>query len=452
MELPMNPTPENQPPTDDTYCQIVIKLIEVIDQKLTAQLNEIIHQPAFQKLEATWRGLQYLVNQSETGETLKIRVLNFKKSEVYTDLIKAIKFDEITLFKKIYENEYCILGGTPYALLVGDYEFDHSIEDLELLKRLSSIAAEAHAPFVANASPKLFGFDSYQELNNPRELAKIFDSVEYAPWNAFRESEDSRYVALTLPRVLSRPPYGEHNQRVEAFPFEEDLEGTDHNKYAWMGSAWPYAARVTDAFAKSGWLANLSGMQNGGKVEGLPIPVFPTDGGGLAMKCPIEVLITDRREYELSNLGFLPLMQVMNASYAVFLGTQSCQKAKVYQNSPDANSSAVLSTKLNHILCMSRFVHYLKIMARYNSKDDIEPREVELSLNNWIQKYVMIDRSSLRNQDSLEFPLSQAHIEVHKVKGKPGHYQLVAYLTLHFKSDVFSCNMRLVASIPWLYR
>jgi type VI secretion system protein ImpC len=279
----MNATPENLHPasddldgtdpmtgvvsrSNDTQSQMVIKLIAVIDRKLTAQLNEIIHHPAFQKLEATWRGLHYLVNQSETGDNLKIRVLNCKKSEVFTDLTKAVEFDQSRLFKNIYETEYCTLGGTPYGLLVCDYEFDQSTEDLKLLNCLSNIAAVAHAPFVANASPNLFGFDSYQELNNPRDLTKIFDRVDYAAWKVFRESEDSRYIALTLPRVLSRLPYGDYSRRVETFAFEEDVDGTDHNKYAWMGSAWAYATRVTSAFSKDGWFVRTSGVNAGGKI------------------------------------------------------------------------------------------------------------------------------------------------------------------------------------------
>src|SRR5438105_7698126 len=267
-----------------------------------------MHAPEFQQLEATWRGLHYLVRQSETGESLKIRVLNVKKRELFKDLAKAVEFDESGLFEKVYEEEYGQLGGQPYGLLVGDYEFDRSAEDVSLLKMVSNVAAASHAPFVAAAGSKLFNMDRFTELSAPRDLAKIFDSVEYAAWKSFRESEDSRYTALTLPRVLSRLPYGAEFKRVTEFNFEESVDGTDHEKYAWMNSAWAYAARVTDAVAKWGWMARTRGVEGGGKVEGLPVHTFPTDEGDIAMKCPTEIAISDRREFELSNLGFLPLL------------------------------------------------------------------------------------------------------------------------------------------------
>ena len=225
------------------------------------------------------------------------------------------------------------------------------------------MAAAAHAPFVAAAGPKMFNLDSFTELANPRDLAKIFDSVEYAAWKSFRESEDSRYVALTMPRVLARLPYGENFKRVDEFNFEENVDGKDHDKYLWMNAAWAYAARITDAFAKYGWMARTRGVEGGGKVEGLPVHTFPTDDGDVAMKCPTEIAISDRREFELSNLGFLPLLHSKDSDFAVFMGAQSCQKPKTYFD-PAANANAELSAKFNCILCTSRFAHYLKVMAR----------------------------------------------------------------------------------------
>ena len=286
-----------------------------IDKKLSSQLNEIMHAPEFQKLEGTWRGLHYFVHQSETGTNLKIRVLNVTKRELFKDLEKAVEFDQSALFKKIYEEEYGQLGGQPYGMLVGDYEFDRGSEDVNMLKMISNVAAAAHAPFVSAASPKLLNMDTFQDLSAPRDLAKIFDGVEYAPWKSFRESDDSRYVALTMPRVLGRLPYGKDFKKVDEFNFEESVTGKEHDKYLWMNSAWAYASRITDAFSKNGWFARSRGVEGGGQVEGLPVHTFPTDDGDVAMKTPTEIAISDRREFELSNLGLMPKVRIMQCSW-----------------------------------------------------------------------------------------------------------------------------------------
>jgi type VI secretion system protein ImpC len=418
-----------------------------IDKKLSAQLNEAMHHPDFQRLEATWRGLHYLVQQSETGDSLKVRVLNVKKPELFKDLEKAVEFDQSTLFKKIYEEEYGQLGGQPYGMLIGDYEFGRSSEDVGLLKMVSNVAAAAHAPFIANASAKMFSFDRFTELPNPRDLAKIFQSVEYAPWKSFRESEDSRYVALTMPHVLGRLPYGEEFKRVSEFNFEEFVDGKDHDKYLWMGAAWAYAARVTDAYAKDGWFARTRGVEGGGKVEGLPVHTFPTDDGDVAMKCPTEIAITDRREFELSNLGFLPLLHAKDRDFAVFMGTQSSQKPKQYFD-PRANANAELSTKLNYMLCVSRFAHYLKVMARDKIGSFMEVKDCERWLNSWIENYVVVNPEGVGEKTKAEKPLSNAKVEVREVKGKPGWYEAVAYLRPHFQLETLTTSMRLVAEVP----
>jgi type VI secretion system protein ImpC len=418
-----------------------------VDKKLTAQLNEIMHDPAVQKLESTWRGLHYLVMQSETGTTLKIRVLNLRKQELFKDLEKAVEFDQSSLFKKIYEEEYGQLGGQPYGMLVGDYEFGRNAEDINLLKMISGVAAAAHAPFVSAASPKLFGMDTFTELANPRDLAKIFDSVEYAAWKSFRESEDSRYVALTMPRVLGRLPYGEKFKRVEEFNFEEQVEGKDHNNYLWMNAAWAYAARITDAFAKYGWLARTRGVEGGGKVEGLPVHTFPTDEGGVAMKCPSEIAISDRREFELSNLGFLPLLHSKGNDFAVFMGAQSCQKPKTYFDAA-ANSNAELSAKFNLILNTSRFAHYLKVMARDKIGSFMEVGQCGVWLNTWINQYVLANPELVGDEEKAKKPLAEARVNVRAVAGKPGSYEAVAYLRPHFQLETLSTSMRLVAEVP----
>ncbi len=420
--------------------------ISEIDKKLSLQLNEIMHAPEFQKLEGTWRGLHYFVHQSETGTNLKIRVLNVTKRELYKDLEKAVEFDQSALFKKIYEEEYGQLGGQPYGMLVGDYEFDRSGEDVNMLKMISNVAAAAHAPFVSAASPKLMNMESFKDLANPRDLAKIFDGVEYAAWKGFRESEDSRYVALTMPRVLGRLPYGSNFKKVDEFNFEESVSGKDHDKYLWMNASWAYASRISDTFSKYGWFARSRGVEGGGLVEGLPVHTFPTDDGDVAMKCPTEIAISDRREFELSNLGFLPLLHAKGTDHAVFMGSQSTQKAKTYFD-PAANANAELSSKFNLLLCTSRFAHYLKVMARDKIGSFMEVKDCSQWLNDWISNYT-VDPDGASDRTKAERPLSEAGVEVRAVKGKPGWYEAVAYLRPHYQLEALSASMRLVAEVP----
>jgi type VI secretion system protein ImpC len=421
--------------------------IKELDKKLSSQLNEIMHSTEFQKLEGTWRGLHYLVHQSETGDHLKLRVLNVTKRELFKDLEKAVEFDQSTMFKKVYEEEYGQLGGEPYGMLLADYEFGRNPEDIDMLKKVSNVAAAAHAPLVSAASPKMFSFDRFTELSAPRDLAKIFSSVEYASWKSFRESEDARYVALTLPHVLARLPYGEAFKRVDAFNFEEFVDGKDHDKYCWTNASWAYAARITDAFAKYGWLARTRGVEGGGKVEGLPVHTFPTDDGDVAMKCPTEIAISDRREFELSNLGFLPLLHSKNRDFAVFMGAQSCQNPKQYFD-PAANSNAELSTKFNYMLNVSRFAHYLKVMARDKIGSHMEVQECENWLNTWINNYVIANPEDAGDEMKARKPLSDARVEVRAVKGKPGWYEAVAWLRPHFQLETLTTSMRLVAEVP----
>jgi len=421
--------------------------INELDKKLTGQLNEVMHHAEFQRLEGTWRGLNYLVMQSETGENLKVRVMNVKKQELFKDLEKAVEFDQSNIFKKVYEDEYGVLGGTPYGMLVSDYEFGRTSEDVNMLKMLSNVAAAAHAPLVANAAAKMFGFERFTEMPNPRDLAKVFESADYAPWKSFRDSEDSRYVALAMPRVLGRLPYGPEFKRVSEFNFEESVDGSNHDKYLWMGAAWAYAARITDAFAKYGWMARSRGVEGGGMVEGLPVHTFPTDEGDVAMKCPTEIAITDRREFELSNLGFLPLLHAKGKDFAVFMGAQSCQKPKTYFD-PAANANAELSAKFNLILNTSRFAHYLKVMARDKIGSFMEVGQCGVWLNNWIQQYVVSNPEDVSDEIKAKKPLADAKVEVRAVKGKPGSYEAIAYLRPHFQLETLSTSMRLVAEVP----
>jgi type VI secretion system protein ImpC len=425
----------------------ILYWIKEIDRNLSNQLNEVMHNPAFQKLESTWRGLHYLVHQSETGETLKIRVLNATKKELSKDLEKAVEFDQSSLFKKIYEEEYGMYGGEPFGLLVGDYEFDHSAQDVKLLQKMSNVAAASHAPFVATAGARLFGLETFTELPNPRDLAMKFQSVEYAAWKSYRDSEDSRYVALTLPHVLARLPYGAKFKPVDEFNFEEDVDGKSHDKYLWMSPAWAYASRITDAFSKDGWFGRIRGPEGGGKVEGLPVHTFPTDDGDLAMKCPTEIAITDRREAELSELGFLGLLHCKNTDYAAFFGAQSNQKPKKYFD-PDANANAELSTKFNYLLCVSRFAHYLKVMARNKIGSYMEAKDCEKWLNSWINNYVISNPEDVDEGTKAKSPLAAAQVKVEEVPGKPGWYEAVAWLRPHFQLEGLRASMRLVARLP----
>jgi len=427
--------------------EVTIKFwISELDKKLTAQLNEVLHNKDFQKLESTWRGLHYLVHQSETGENLKIRILNVTKKELFKDLEKAAEFDQSALFKKIYEEEFGQLGGKPYGMLVGDYEFGRSAEDISLLEMISHVAAAAHAPFISAASAKMLNLQSYNELSKPRDLAKIFEGVEFAAWKAFRESEDSRYVALTMPRVLARLPYGAEFKRVEEFNFEEAVDGTDPEKYLWMNAAWAYATRITDAYSKYGWFARTRGVEGGGKVEGLPLHTFPTDDGTIAMKCPTEIAISDRREFELSNLGFLPVIHSKDTTFAVFMGAQSCQKPKVYFDK-DANANAELSAKINLIMCNSRFAHYLKVMARDKIGSFMTVGDCSRWLNDWIKNFC-VDPAGASDATKAMYPLSDASVKVQEVAGRPGWYEAVAYLKPHFQMETLTTSMRLVASVP----
>ena len=421
------------------------KRIEQIDAFLSAQLNEILHQPEFQKLEASWRGLHYLVHNSETGTQLKIRVLNASKQDLLKDLERASEFDQSGLFKKVYEDEYGMFMGEPFGALIGDYDFSNHPQDIALLERVSNVAAAAHAPFISAAGSGMFGLESFTELNKPRDLSKVFDTVEYAKWKSFRDSEDSRYVALTLPRVLGRLPYGKETVPVEEFDFTE-VAG-DHDDYLWTNAAYSYGTRLTDAFAKYGWCAAIRGVEGGGLVEGLPTHTFKTMDGEVDMKCPTEIGIPDRREFEISNLGFVALCHGKGTDFAAFFGGQSCQKPKLYDRD-DANSNAQLSARIPYILCIARFAHFLKAMARDKIGAAMERAEIEDWLNRWILNYVLENPETAGPKAKAEKPLREARVEVRDVKGKPGSYEAVAYLRPHFQMEELGVSLRLVAELP----
>ncbi|MCC6586041.1 MAG: type VI secretion system contractile sheath large subunit [Bryobacterales bacterium] len=419
--------------------------IAQIDHLVSIQLNEVLHHQAFQKLEGTWRGLKYMMDRSETGESLKIKLLNATKKELLRDLQRAAEFDQSAMFKKVYEEEYGVFGGHPFGALIGDYEFGKSPEDMELLEKVSQVAAAAHAPFITAATSTLFNLDSFTELGSPRDLAKIFDTTEYAKWKSFRNSDDSRYVALTVPHILLREPYGKETRPVDEFDYEEAVDGTDHGKYLWGNAAWALGARITESFAKYNWCAAIRGVEGGGKVEGLCVHNFRTDDGDVAMKCPTEVTITDRREKELAELGFVPLVHCKNTDYAAFFSVQTCQKAKKYDTEA-ATANARLSTNLSYILATARFAHYLKAMMRDKIGSFMSRGQCEDFLNRWIMGYV-ID-SSAPAESKAAHPLSEARVDVLDVPGKPGAYRAVAFMKPHFQLEELTVSMRLVADLP----
>lgn len=420
--------------------------IAELDQQIQNQLNLIMHAPAFQELEGTWRGLNYLVMNTETGTQLKLRLLNASKKELLNDLETAVEFDQSQLFKKIYEEEYGTFGGNPYSCLIGDYTFTRHPQDMEFLSKISGVAAAAHAPFIAAAHPRLFDLDSFEQLGVPRDMAKIFESLELIKWTSFRNSEDSRYVALTLPRVLIRMPYGANTLPAEGLNFEEDVAGANSAKFCWTNPAYILAQRITNAFALYGWTAAIRGVEGGGIVEGLPSYTFKTTDGDIALKCPTETAITDRREKELSDLGFISLCHCKGTDYAAFFGGQTTQKPKKY-NLDDANANASLSARLPYVLAASRFAHYIKVMMRDKIGSFMTKDNISNYLNTWIANYILLNDDAPQTVKA-KYPLREARIDVYDIPGKPGSYRSVVYLRPHFQMEELTASIRLVATLP----
>lgn len=420
--------------------------IAEIDRLVSAQMNEIMHHEDFQKLEGSWRGLHHLIKNSLTGPMLKIKVMSVTKKDMLKDFERALEFDQSAMFKKVYEEEYGTFGGAPFGALIGDFEFGNHPQDMALLENISQVAAAAHAPFLSAASAGMFGWDSFSEMTEVRDVAKIFDRTEYMKWRSFRESEDSRYVGLTMPHVLMREPYGAATRPTESFRFEEDVDGKDHKKYLWGNAAYALGTRLTEAFSMYGWCVAIRGVEGGGLVQGLPTHTFQTDEGEVAMKCPTEVAITDRREKEFSDNGFIPLVHCKGTDYAAFFGTQSGNKAKKY-DSEAANANARLSTQLQYIFAVSRFAHYLKSMMRDKIGSFMSRKDCELFLNQWINNYVTDDDTASASTKA-QYPLREARVDVSEIPGKPGCYRAVAFMRPHFQLDELSVSLRLVADLP----
>ena len=426
--------------------QMISARVAQIDHLVSIQLNEVLHNAQFQKLEATWRGLKYLMDQSETGTQLKIRILNASKKDLLRDLQRAPEFDQSAMFKKVYEEEYGLFGGEPFGALVGDYEFSKHPEDLELLEKVSQVAAASHAPFLSAASPELLNMQSFTGLDQPRDIGKIFDNTEYAKWKGFRESEDSKYVALTCPRILMRLPYGKDTAPVDGFNYEEAVDGTEHSKYLWGNAAFALAAKMTQAFATYGWCVAIRGVEGGGLVDGLPSHTFRTDEGDVALKCPTEIAITDRREKELADQGLVSLVHCKGTDKAAFFSIQSCNKPKLY-DSDSATANARISAQLPYMMATCRFAHYLKAMMRDKIGGFMSRDDCWRFLNRWIGQYVTQDDKADQAAKA-KYPLREAKVDVEEVKGKPGVYRAVAYLRPHFQLDELNVSLRLVAELP----
>ncbi len=433
--------------------QTLREAIAKIDAQISDQLAVIMHAEKFKAVEGSWRGLNYLVKNSEIGEGLKVQMLNITKKELANDLAKAVDFDQSQTYKKIYEEQFGMAGGQPFSVLLGDYYFGKTSDDTELLTNISSVAAAGFCPFVAAASAQAFGMDSFTELSNPMDLKQQFETADYIKWNGFRASEDARFVTLAMPRVLARVPYGRDTKKVEAFDYEEaprDAVGNAkpmaHDDYCWMNASYALVARMTAAHAEYGWTTAIRGAEGGGKVTNLPTHVFHSDDGDLDAKCPTEIGITDRREKELSDLGFLPLCHYKNTDYSVFFGAQTTQKPKKYDR-PEATANAAISARLPYIMATSRFAHYLKVMARDKIGSFMEASDCETWLNRWIQNYV--NASEGAGQESrAKYPLREAKIEVKEVPGSPGSYSAVAHLRPWLQFEELTTSMRLVARIP----
>lgn len=424
-------------------------LIAAIDEKLTTQVNAIIHHENFQKLEGAWLGLHHLVSHTETDEMLKIRVLNISKTDLHKTLkkFKGTTWDQSPIFKKVYEEEYGQFGGEPYGCIVGDYHFDQTPPDVELLGEISKIAAASHLPFIGGADPALMQMESWQQLTNPRDLTKIFQTVEYAGWKSLRESEDARYIGLAMPRFLARQPYGAKTNPVDEFDFEEDTLGADHKKFTWANSAYAMASNITHAFKVYGWCSRIRGIESGGAVEGLPVHVFPTDDGGVDIKCPTEIAISDRREAELAKNGFMPLIYKKNSDFAAFIGAQSLHNPPAYDN-PDATANANLGARLPYLFAVCRFAHYLKCIVRDKVGSFKDRAAMEHWLQDWILNYVDGDPMNSSEEVKARKPLAEAKVVVEDVPGNPGYYNSKFFLRPHYQLEGLTVSLRLTAKLP----
>ena len=434
----------------ENVVRMLNRQVAELDALLSRQVNAIIHHPVFQKLESSWRGLAYLVEQADEDESIKIRVLNVSWKELARDAERAIEFDRSQLFRKIYEDEFGMPGGEPYGVLLGDYEIhpwpsaEHPVDDLATLTAVSGVAAAAFAPFVAAIHPSLLGLDRFAGLEQPIDLARTMGQKEFLKWRAFRDTEDSRFVGLTLPRVLMRVPYADDDSRTDGFRFQEDVAQPDQSNYLWGNAAYAFGTVLMRAYAVSGWLADIRGVEegkdSGGLVKELAVHSFSTDKQGIAPKCSTDMIVTDRQEAELSRLGFIPLCHCKDTEYSAFHGSHSAQKPKDYDDTV-VSTNARMSSMLQYTLCVSRFAHYLKVAARDKIGAFTEAAEVEDFLYRWLQNYVTSD-SQASAKVKAKYPLREASVRVREHPGKPGGYVCVAHLWPHLELDDLAAALR----------
>jgi type VI secretion system protein ImpC len=426
---------------------VVDAMIAEIDQRMSAQINEILHDPGFQKLEAAWRGLKYLIDNTDFRENIRVSLLNVSKEQLLEDFEDSPELVKSGLYRLVYSNEYGTFGGKPYGVMVGNYEFGPGPQDLQLLQNLASVSAMSHAPFLSNVSPKMFGCDNFLELPKLKDLQSIFEGPQYARWHSFRESEDSRYVGLCGPRMLLRLPYGPETVPVKSFNFKEDVVG-NHDRYLWAGSATAMATRIADSFAKYRWCPNIIGPAAGGAVENLPLHQYEAMGE-IQTKCPTEVQLTERREYELSEQGFIGLTFRKDSDNAAFFSANSCQKPKIFANTPEGKAAETnyrLGTQLPYMFIVTRLSHYLKVMQREQIGSWKERSDLERELNNWIRQYVA-DMENPAPAVRSRKPLRQAQILVEDVEGQPGWYRCSMKVRPHFKYMGASFTLSLVGKL-----
>jgi type VI secretion system ImpC/EvpB family protein len=441
-----------------TKAQVARRLnrdIARLDALLTKQVNAILHHPSLQRLEASWRGLYYLVQRVPEGENIKVRVLNVTWRELTRDLERSLEFDQSQLFRQVYGGEFGTPGGEPFGVLLGDYEIrprpgpGHPIDDVAALLAISATAAAAFAPFIAAAHPSLLDLDTFAGLERPANLSRTFEQPDYLKWRVFRRSEDARFVGLTLPRVLMRLPYPDRAPRVDGFRFREEVEKPDRSQYLWGNAVYAFGAVLVRAFANSGWLATIRGVppgeEGGGLVTGLPVPAFATDKAGIAPRCSTDAVITDAQDKELGELGFLPLCPCQDTELAAFHGNQSAQKPEKYDELA-ATVNARLSAMLQYVFCVSRVAHYLKVISRDKIGSFTGPADCEAYLRRWLSSY-----TNSNEKTSLEmrarYPLREARVQVRERPDKPGHYLCVAHLRPHFQLDQMVSAVKLVTEL-----
>jgi type VI secretion system protein ImpC len=436
---------------EDDAIKTLAAYVREIDRRLTEQVNLILHDDDFKALEGTWRGLHHFVSNTETDELLQIKVMNLPKKDLTATIKRfgGIAWDQSPLFKKIYEEEFGTIGGVPFGCLIGDYYFDHSGPDIDTLSGVAKIAASAHVPFISAASPGLAGFETWQQLNDPRDLTKIFNEKEYLPWKALRESEDSRFIGLTMPRFLGRRPYGPKTEPVHEFNFEEETERGDHTRYLWCNAAYAMATNIARAFKLYGWCTQIRGRESGGLVSDLPFHTFPTTDGDTDVKCPSEIAIPDRREAELARNGLIPLLYIKNSADAVFMGAQSLQLPKKFigKGAKEAEESANLSARLPYLFAACRFGHYMKSIIRDKIGKQLSRAEVERFLQDWVNNYVLPNPDTASDELKARKPLSAAQVVVKDVEGNPGYYTSVIRLKPHFQLEGMDVSIRLVGTL-----